>query len=144
MRADSLQEIIVAQLNALLAKRTLYRYFDEEIVKEALEDAKVASAVHDLERHPLAGRELFYVNRLLLEQAPDAVFLHRLDGRFVFVNDAACAILGYSRDELLTMHPWDFVVNDSRADILALWRAANDKAVAVCSAGMHHTCSGAM
>src|SRR5207248_534002 len=60
--------------------------------------------------------------RRVVELAPDAVFLHGLDGKFVFANDAACAILGYSRDELLTMHPWDFVVNDSREDILALWR----------------------
>ena len=58
----------------------------------------------------------------LVELAPDAVFLHGLDGRFRYVNDAACAFLGYNRDELLTMRPWDFVVNDSRDDILALWR----------------------
>jgi PAS domain S-box-containing protein len=58
----------------------------------------------------------------LVELAPDAVFLHGLDGRFRYVNDAACAVLGYSRDELLGMCPWDFVVNDSRDHILALWR----------------------
>jgi PAS domain S-box-containing protein len=60
--------------------------------------------------------------RRLVELAPDAVFLHGLDGKFVYVNDAACAILGYSRDELLSMCPWDFVTNDSRDDILGLWR----------------------
>lgn len=58
----------------------------------------------------------------LAELAPDAVFVHGLDGRFVYVNDAACASLGYSRDELLSLHPWDFVVNDSREYILALWQ----------------------
>ena len=58
----------------------------------------------------------------LVELAPDAVFLHGLDGRLRYVNDAACTVLGYSRDELLSMCPWDFVVNDSRDDILALWR----------------------
>lgn len=57
----------------------------------------------------------------LLNLSPDAVFLHGLDGRFVYVNDAACAILGYSREELLAMCPWDFVVKDSREDIVALW-----------------------
>lgn len=96
---DSLQEIIVAQLNALLAKRTLYRYFDEEIVKEALEDAKVASAVHDLEKHPLAGRELFYVNRLLLEQAyPDDLFKvnDTLSGIYAHVHRARRSALCFS------------------------------------------------
>jgi PAS domain S-box-containing protein len=58
----------------------------------------------------------------LVELAPDAVFLHGLDGRLRYVNDAACAFLGYNRDELLSMCPWDFVINDSRDDILALWR----------------------
>jgi adenylate cyclase len=60
--------------------------------------------------------------RRLVELAPDAVFVHGLDGRFAYVNDAACASLGYSRDELLTMHPWDFVVNDSRDYIQTLWQ----------------------
>lgn len=54
--------------------------------------------------------------------APDGVFLHGLDGKFVCVNDAACITLGYSRDELLCMYPWDFEVNDSREHILGLWR----------------------
>ena len=57
-----------------------------------------------------------------MELASDAVFLHGLDGRFRYVNDAACTVLGYSRDELLSMCPWDFVVNDRRDDILTLWR----------------------
>ncbi|MBV8381529.1 MAG: PAS domain S-box protein [Planctomycetaceae bacterium] len=58
----------------------------------------------------------------LVDLAPDAVFLHGLDGRFVYVNEEACACLGYNRDELLSMHPWDFVVNDSREHILRLWQ----------------------
>ena len=58
----------------------------------------------------------------LVELAPDAVFLHGLDGKFRYANDAACALLGYTREELRSMCPWDFVVNDSRDDILALWR----------------------
>ncbi len=39
--------------------------------------------------------------RLLLEQASDAIFVSDPDGRYVEVNDAACALLGYGRDELL-------------------------------------------
>jgi PAS domain S-box-containing protein len=60
--------------------------------------------------------------RRLVELSPDAVFLHGLDGRFVYINDRACTSLGYSRDELLTMHPWDLEVNECRQQILALWR----------------------
>jgi PAS domain S-box-containing protein len=61
--------------------------------------------------------------RRLLDLAPDAVFLHGLDGRFVYVNDAACAILGQSREELLMMYPWDFEANISREQIQGKWRA---------------------
>ncbi len=49
----------------------------------------------------------------LVEQAPDALFAHDLQGRFVFVNDVACQALGYTREELLTMdvqqvgHGWN-------------------------------------
>lgn len=60
--------------------------------------------------------------RRLVDLAPDAVFLHGLDGGFRYVNDEVCASLGYSRDELLSMRPWDVVVNDGREQILRLWQ----------------------
>ncbi len=39
--------------------------------------------------------------RDLLELAPDAFFVADLDGRFTDVNQAACRMLGYARDELV-------------------------------------------
>ncbi|MFW5866896.1 MAG: PAS domain S-box protein [Armatimonadota bacterium] len=41
--------------------------------------------------------------RTLFDQLNDPVFIHDLEGRFVEVNDAACARLGYTRGELLQM-----------------------------------------
>jgi len=38
----------------------------------------------------------------LVEQAPDGVFVADLTGRYTEVNDAACRMLGFSREELLT------------------------------------------
>ena len=38
--------------------------------------------------------------RLLLEQAPDGVFVSDETGRYEFVNEQACRMLGYSREEL--------------------------------------------
>src|SRR5688572_17919379 len=59
--------------------------------------------------------------RRLFDHAGDAIFVHGLDGQITDVNLAACATLGYAREELLGMCPWDFVVHDSREKILSAW-----------------------
>src|ERR1700730_18590761 len=56
----------------------------------------------------------------LLEHVADAVFVADLDGRIIDVNPAACLLLGYQRQELLKMRPWDFATNASWEGILAL------------------------
>jgi len=49
--------------------------------------------------------------KFVLDTTTDAVYWMQQDGQFVDVNDAACEKLGYTRDELLTMH-----VNDMNPD----------------------------
>ena len=60
------------------------------------------------------------VTEKLLEHVTDAVFVADLDGRIIDVNPAACSLLGYERQELLEMWPWDFATNASWEGILAL------------------------
>ena len=43
--------------------------------------------------------------RTLFENAGDAIFIHDLQGRFLEVNQVACDVLGYSREELLKLTP---------------------------------------
>src|SRR6185369_7947333 len=59
--------------------------------------------------------------RTFVDHATDAFFLHD-DERLtlVDVNRQACASLGYSREELIGMHPRDFDVGLDEASILAL------------------------
>lgn len=45
----------------------------------------------------------------LLEQAADAVFVADLEGRYIEVNPAACALLGFTRAELLRMRIVDVI-----------------------------------
>jgi len=45
--------------------------------------------------------------RTLFHSASDAIFIHDLDGNFFEVNQAACDRLGYARDELVRMKPYD-------------------------------------
>jgi diguanylate cyclase (GGDEF)-like protein/PAS domain S-box-containing protein len=70
-------------------------------LEESIEEAGLA-------RKLLAASEGRY--RLLFEQSADPVYLHGLDAageptRFLAVNDATCALLGYTRGELLGLTP---------------------------------------
>ena len=41
--------------------------------------------------------------RMYLENSPVAVFVANTEGKYEYVNDAACKLLGYSKEELLEM-----------------------------------------
>ena len=67
-----------------------------------------AVEVAGLARKQLAASEGRY--RLLFESSADPVYLHGLDAhgeptRFIAVNDAACELLGYTREELRGLTP---------------------------------------
>ena len=47
--------------------------------------------------------------RTLMEQASDAIFVADDHGRITDVNDSACALLGYTREELLHKHAMDLL-----------------------------------
>ncbi len=61
-----------------------------------------------------------HLTEKLLAHVQDAVFIAELDGRIIDVNPAACSLLGYERQELLKMRPWDFATSASWEGILAL------------------------
>ena len=61
-------------------------------------------------------RESEYRYRTLVEQASDAIILHDTERRFIEVNQAACRLLGYSREELIGMHPEDFLLQEEHED----------------------------
>lgn len=56
--------------------------------------------------------------RGLFAHVADGLFVTDLTGKIIEANPAASAILGYSNEELLSMHPWDFVAGVSRDEIL--------------------------
>ena len=61
-----------------------------------------------------------HLTEKLLAHVRDAVFVAEFDGRIIDVNPAACSLLGYERQELLKMRPWDFATSASWEGILAL------------------------
>jgi PAS domain S-box-containing protein len=61
-----------------------------------------------------------HLTEKLLEQVTDAVFVTDFDGRIIDINTATCTLLGYERQELLKMRPWDFASRAWWEGILAL------------------------
>jgi PAS domain S-box-containing protein len=61
-----------------------------------------------------------HLTEKLLEHVADAVFVADVDGRIIDVNPAACSLLGYEREELVKMRPWDFATRASWEGILGL------------------------
>jgi len=51
--------------------------------------------------------------RSLFEELGDALFLETMDGRILDVNDSACKLLGYTRDELLSISVSDLLPEDA-------------------------------
>lgn len=56
-----------------------------------------------------------------MDLASDPVFGSNAEGRFVFVNRAACTSLGYSREEFLQMSIWDVDPEVAQVDWPARW-----------------------
>jgi PAS domain S-box-containing protein len=65
-------------------------------------------------------RRSYQCLRQPFEHAADGIFVHGLDGLFTDVNRASCEMLGYSREELLQMHPWDLCIQQSREKTLSM------------------------
>jgi two-component system, cell cycle sensor histidine kinase and response regulator CckA len=53
--------------------------------------------------------------RTLVEHATDGIFIAGVDGRYQDVNPAGCAMLGYSRDEMLTLSMSDILAPEETA-----------------------------
>lgn len=75
-------------------------------LRQRVAELEHAEAQRKQAEEALRQSEIHY--RILLDNLPDAVFIHDLAGTLQDVNQEACRRLGYSRDELLQKHPWDF------------------------------------
>lgn len=57
------------------------------------------------------AEESLQLTQFAVDHAVDAMYWMDNTGRFFYVNDAACRTLGYTQDELLTMHVYDIDPN---------------------------------
>jgi PAS domain S-box-containing protein len=52
--------------------------------------------------------------RSLFEQSNDAIFIHSLDGQILDVNNRACEMLGYTKEDLKQLTIFDLIPSDQR------------------------------
>jgi PAS domain S-box-containing protein len=54
--------------------------------------------------------------------SPDATLVANDEGRYVAANDAACRLLGYTREELHKLSVWDLTPDPHGVEGLILWK----------------------
>lgn len=74
-------------------------------VRRRIRSARAAWAVQRSEFNALKQAEAFY--RGIFAGVSDAAYIIDESGRICEVNDVACRMLGYTRDELLNLYVWD-------------------------------------
>ena len=87
-------------------------------VIEVGDDRRIFSVTHDITERVQAEarlRESEKRYRTIFASVGDAVFLETLEGSIIEVNDKACELLGYTREELLALKVSDLVPPDARA-----------------------------
>ena len=57
---------------------------------------------------------------LLLDNLGDAMIAHTLDGHIVYANSKAAEMLGYTREEFVSLPPWSWVPPERRKHIASL------------------------
>ena len=90
---------------------------------------------------PKLLEEESFFSRYLANQFPDAVLCLGADARFLYLNDAACSLLEYSRQELLSMKLSDIDLDFSQKTWLEQWQSLKEQNFLVIKS-RHQTRSG--
>lgn len=103
----SAQQRLIGFTNRYRAKNGTYKFIEWRSYPAG---KRIYAAARDITDRKLAedalrqSEEMF---RSYVENAPDAIMVVDEKGNYVMVNDAACVMTGYSKDELLRMHIMD-------------------------------------
>lgn len=74
----------------------------------------IRTDISRLKQHEESLRKNEMQLRMVLDNAADAVYVAGINERWIYVNDRAVALLGYSREELLGMNIYELVPADWR------------------------------
>lgn len=75
----------------------------------------------DPTRRACAVQETEERYRALVEQASDGIFITDSQERFLDVNNSACDMLGFSREDMLALHIHDVLPDEEYAKLSQLW-----------------------
>ncbi len=73
------------------------------------------------------AEKILRFTQFFVEHAADSSFWIDREGRYLYVNEAACRTLGYERDELLKMHVADIDVDLTAASWAAHWESIKQR-----------------
>src|SRR5271157_5218435 len=73
------------------------------------------------------AEEALKLTQFALDNFRDSAIWLTMDGRIIYVNQAACMSLGYSREELLSMHMWDIDPDYTMKRLRELWKDAKQQ-----------------
>ena len=88
-----------------------------------------------------AAEEALRITQFAIDKMSDQAFWLTPEGRFFYVNEAACSALGYSREELLGMGVWEIDPGYSHEIFARLWPKLK-KAGSLCFESQHRTKDG--
>ncbi|MBS4099521.1 MAG: response regulator [Sulfuricella sp.] len=93
--------------NAVLQNRELLKTQDElnalnDHLERKVQERTAALGIEIIERRK--AQEELQLKALLLDNVSDSIFVHDLDGNFVYLNEAAWKSRGYTRKELMGMN----------------------------------------
>ena len=101
---DKAVQIIRAGAHDYLLKSNMTRFFT--VVERELREAYNRRELIALNTALAVSEEKY---RSYIDNAPDGVFIVDETGRYIEVNDAACRITGYTKEELLQMSIADII-----------------------------------
>jgi len=99
----------------------------QELIAAREQITKLETVVAELEQI----RDDSFKAQFSIDHAPQGVFWIRSDGSFAYANDTACHIMGYSREELLTMSVFDIDPALPRETWPELWQQVRENKVPV-------------
>ncbi|HET6515465.1 MAG TPA: PAS domain S-box protein [Thermodesulfovibrionales bacterium] len=92
---------------------------------------KMRDAVREKMRELAAQNQTLLRTQFSIDRARDAIFWVRRDGRFVYVNHAACDSLCYTREELLSLSVFDIDPYHPRERWKARWEETRNLGSAI-------------